>query len=137
MKKKYRQITLVVGFMLALLAVTITLSSNWQISWWLFGSGGGVIRESGRQLVFAVGQPVAGETTNGYTLNSGFYLPGLPSGLARYEVMLPTIMRSDQERLQKGYTDAYLHLREDRLKLPVYGTRDGLRSEISMVKQPP
>ena len=137
MKMKYRQITLIVGSILALLAVSITLSSNWQIRWWLIGSGGGVVQESGRQLVFTVGQPVAGETTNGYTLNSGFHLPGLPSGLARYEVMLPTIMRSDRESLQKGYTDAYLHLREDRLKLPAYGTRDGLGSENSMVMQPP
>ena len=137
MKKKYRQITLVVGFMLALLAVTITLSSNWQISWWLFGSGGGVIRESGRQLVSAAGQPVAGEASNGYTLNSGFYLPGVPSRPVKYQVMIPVVLRNTQESLQEEHADIYLQLRKGRLKLPVYGTRERLRGESSTVTQLP
>lgn len=103
MKKKHRQITLVVGSILALLAVTIILSGNQQIRWWLIGSGGGVVQGSSWQLVSAVGQPVAGRANNGYTLNSGFYLPGAPFGPAKYEVMLPVILRNYRGSLQEMY----------------------------------
>ena len=93
-KKRHRQIALILGLVLALLAVTIALGAGPKMVWWLFGSGGGTSQASGRSLISAIGQPVAGKTSNVYTLYSGFYLSEAPTGPAGGKINLPILVIS-------------------------------------------
>ena len=55
------------------------------------GSGGGQLVGSDRQLVSAIGPPVAGTVKNGYQLHSGLYLGNSLPGPAKNRVFIPSI----------------------------------------------
>jgi hypothetical protein len=89
-----RNKSFLIGFavcLILLLLAAVVLSANPQLRWGFAGSGGGQLAGSDRQLVSAIGPPVAGTVKNGYQLHSGLYLGNSLPGPVKNRVFLPSI----------------------------------------------
>jgi hypothetical protein len=78
--------------LVALVFIAAALAASPSMRWFLVDSGGGYVQGGQYGLASAIGQPVSGRVSNGYTLHSGLYL-GHPSitPADRY-VFLPMVM---------------------------------------------
>jgi hypothetical protein len=73
--KKLLLLIIVAGFPLAVQA------QNYQIDWWVIGSGGGTSSSASYQLSGTIGQPIVGVSTSAnYRLEAGFWVGTAPGG---------------------------------------------------------
>lgn len=85
------------GILVALLLVAVlaaaVLGAGPALKWQLIGSGGGPASGPENGFASAVGQPVSGRVSNGYTIYGGLYFSSGAPGPAGYKVMLPSLVK--------------------------------------------
>jgi hypothetical protein len=69
------------GLILAIIIVAAgAASAQYQIDWWVIGSGGGTSTSPSYQLSGTIGQPIVGvSSSSNYTVEAGFWV-GFPAG---------------------------------------------------------
>jgi hypothetical protein len=78
--------------MVALLLVVAVFAASPSLKWLLIGSGGGLTQGAQNGLVSAIGQPLSGKVTNGYTIFNGLYFDSPAPGPAELYIFLPALM---------------------------------------------
>lgn len=69
-------------FLLSLMFASSSLAQNYQIDWYVIGSGGGHSQSPNYQLDGTVGQPIVGSSSSAnYRIDAGFWV-GVPGGLS-------------------------------------------------------
>jgi len=72
-------------FIIILLLPALTYAQNYQIDWWVIGSGGGHSQSSNYQLDGTIGQPIVGESSSpNYIIQAGFWVGAVPQGGCDY-----------------------------------------------------
>lgn len=92
MKNRRTTLGLLAGAMLVLAIAAAVLAAAPSMRWHLIGSGGGPVQGAQNTLASAIGQPVTGRVSNGYTIYSGLYLETNGPGTVKHYVLLPAIM---------------------------------------------
>lgn len=102
MNNKRASLAVLATLALFALLVAAVLGAGYQMKWWLLGSGGGSLQGPGYGLASAIGQPVSGRITNGYTIYSGLYFSSVVPGPGEYKVFLPAILNNSCFSLPGG-----------------------------------
>lgn len=92
MKNRRTTIGLLAGAVLVLAVAAAAIGAAPSMRWHLLGSGGGPLAGTQNTLASAIGQPVTGKVSNGYTIYNGLVLQSLAPGPAKHYLRLPAIM---------------------------------------------
>ena len=68
-------------FFFLFISASLAFAQNYQIDWWVIGSGGGHSESESYQLDGTIGQPIVGQSASAnYRLEAGFWVGAAPQG---------------------------------------------------------